>query len=358
MGEVGEPAGAEVAVAAAKWPRAVAKCMYWAGIAGTVLLTAIYLLVSDRTAWGEFIAIWPPFFWTLGLAPLALLSFERWRWRRWVALPALILLFMLLTVEWRPMLRRGEGAKEAAGGAPRLRLATWNVSAGSGGIGAIGRELAALAPDICFLQETPDGEEAAAWTGATPHFAGWTWLDAGDCGLLSRWPLEAVATPRVGPWSAPQAAWVEPEPGRFILLVNVRLMLPSLVLNPFSAPGREALAADHAARLAQYPALRRFIEGELGRRPGAEAILAGDFNTPGGMASLAPLRPLLSDVWRDAGRGWGATMTAEFPVARIDQVWMTEGLTAVWARVQGMAVSDHRAVAVEVEVEGERGAAR
>jgi len=79
-------------------------------------------------------------------------------------------------------------------------------------------------------------------------------------------------------------------------------------------------------------------------------ILAGDFNTPAGMASLTPLRLLLRDVWPSAGVGWGATMTAEMPLSRIDQCWVSERLTPVAAHVERRGASDHRLLVVDLRL--------
>lgn len=82
-------------------------------------------------------------------------------------------------------------------------------------------------------------------------------------------------------------------------------------------------------------------------------VLAGDFNTPARSRSLAPIRAMLDDVWLVSGRGWGATMTADFPVARIDQVWVEPArLRPLAAWVHHATGSDHRMVVADVAIAG------
>jgi endonuclease/exonuclease/phosphatase (EEP) superfamily protein YafD len=69
------------------------------------------------------------------------------------------------------------------------------------------------------------------------------------------------------------------------------------------------------------------------------------------MASLDPLRSLLNDVWPIAGVGWGGTMTADLPLTRIDQCWVTGDIQVVTARVLRPGGSDHRLLLVDLIVE-------
>ena len=73
-------------------------------------------------------------------------------------------------------------------------------------------------------------------------------------------------------------------------------------------------------------------------------IIAGDFNVPARMQSLAPLRESLRDAWQVAGSGWGATVPEFLPLTRIDHVWVSESIEVVSVRVRRLAGSDHRAV--------------
>lgn len=312
-----------------------------------LLLFFMYLFVSDRTTFGEYITIWPSFFWCLGLAPLIAATWNRKERWRFLTLAAALLLFLGMTVEWLPFHLL---SRRPAQSGKQLRIVSWNINSGSGGMDRLLGMLEPYAPDVCFFQETPDDKAHIAKN--SEFFANYKWIDAGDCGLLSRYPMRSLPTRSIGPWSPPQMALLELPDQESILLVNVRLMLPSLVLNPLSNEARRTLAEDHRKRLAQYWELVKLISEARMQSGASHVILAGDFNTPGRMYSLSPLERLpLADVWPESGRNWGATMTAQFPVSRIDQCWVSPRLLPTKSEVILGEPSDHRALMVDLLVE-------
>lgn len=333
--------------------------IFWMTLVTIIILLIFYWFVSDRTPFGEWLTIWPPFFYVFGLIPLAMISYNRKQWRRSVVLFGAIVFFVIATTETRSLMRwpdsslmtefaRLHQGKPAPKNPIAIRLVSWNISNGSGGREAILEKLAGFEPDLCFLQETPDGNESFQSADLSGYWSGFTWRDEGDCGLLSRYPLKQIESGRIGPWSKPQLFEVEPTTGTRLLLCNVRMMLPSLSLNPFSADARRSLVSDHAARLAQFRNLSGLIRDSMRNHGIGNVILSGDFNSPATMASLAPLREILIDAWLKAGRGRSATMTNQFPVSRIDQCWATPEMRIADARVVDGAPSDHRILIVDI----------
>jgi endonuclease/exonuclease/phosphatase family metal-dependent hydrolase len=92
-------------------------------------------------------------------------------------------------------------------------------------------------------------------------------------------------------------------------------------------------------------------------------VLAGDLNTDAGAPELAVLRERFGDAWKlaadrsdQAGRfslrgGRGLTHPARRPRVRIDQVWVSPGVTVTGARVlDGSTSSDHHPLLVDLEV--------
>jgi endonuclease/exonuclease/phosphatase (EEP) superfamily protein YafD len=307
-------------------------------LVGFIALTVVYAAVGDRTVWGECVTVWPPFLWcALALPRLVLLALRR-RARELAACVALILAFLASAVEWRSLLRSRPLGPVAEG--TRLRLITWNV-AGQMPL----EQMEPLAPDLCLLQEIgglpPDAVQG--------FWKGWHWREALDPGSLSRHPIERLPTRRIGPWTDPQVLRLDLPAGRRVVLINVRLVLPSLVVAAASFERPARLFEAHVERVSQYPLLADLLRDTLRAEATRSAIVCGDFNTPGGAASLAPLARQLVDVWPSAGVGWGATMTAELPVSRIDQCWVTPDITPIVARVH-RGRSDHRMLVVDLIV--------
>jgi endonuclease/exonuclease/phosphatase (EEP) superfamily protein YafD len=230
-----------------------------------------------------------------------------------------------------------------------LRVLTWNTPVTWNEFEALLDRIEPFEPDLCFFQETPDSREGGSPVGGNRFFKDYVWHDAGDCALLSRYPVTLLPSRRVGPWSAPQVARVERPDGQGLLVVNVRLMLPVQVVNPFQVGNGSRWSEEHLKRLEQFENLASLIEETCANYPDDAVVLAGDFNTPGRMRSLAPLETIpLVDVWRRVGTGWGATMTAQYPMARIDQCWVSPQIQAVQARVILGSPSDHRSLLVDL----------
>lgn len=314
-------------------------------IALSVLLT-MYLAVGDQTAWGEYFTIWPSFFWVLPMLPLLVIGTQR-RFRRLAAAQWIFLLvFLCFTLEWRSMFRFRSSDDRRAD----LRIVIWNIDSASAGKRALLDELSSLDPDICFFQETPDGEASFQSDDLIGSWSGYHWIDAGDCGILSRYPITQIPFERVGPWEKPLAVKLELPDSKSLICINVRLMLPSLILNPFSSANRKRLVADHQARIEQFPAIVSEIVRKKHDYPSTPVIFAGDFNTPATARSEAILGKFLRDAWKEAGCGWGATMTNSFPVSRIDQCWVGRDLSVQAAWVVNSDLSDHRYLAVDIDV--------
>jgi endonuclease/exonuclease/phosphatase family metal-dependent hydrolase len=114
-------------------------------------------------------------------------------------------------------------------------------------------------------------------------------------------------------------------------------------------------AADRAAQAAAVAALHT--------DPRAAAVLVGDLNADAAAPELAVLREHLSDAWElaadrsdQAGRfslhaRQGLTHPARRPRVRIDQVWVSSGVTVTGARVlDGSGASDHHPLLVDLQL--------
>ncbi len=348
----------------AVWVERFQRGFFIAAIAVTALLTALYLFVGDRTWWGEMITVWPSFLWCVGLIPLAAMTLRLRAPGRFLIAVGGIAVFLLLTGEWRSLVRRADPARAAEFDALRnaigadpaapvaLRLVTWNVADYMSDPEDILATLAALNPDVCLLQETHDGPRSFQPADLTGPWADFQWVDDGDCGVLSRFPIRTLALVPVGDWQPLECLALELPGDRQALLVNVHLAMPALAFDLFFFRGALHHAAWHRMRLAQYPRVMESLAALRAEHGLTSVIVAGDFNIGADVKSLAPLRETLRDVWPLCGRGWGATFMAGAPMARIDHCWVSSDIRPIDAHVARSAVSDHRPLVVDLILPG------
>ena len=312
-------------------------------IVALAVLAVLYWWPGDSTLPGEIVTIWPPELWAAVFAVIASLVGLADR-RSGMATLAAVLVFVLATSEWLPLMRsRTFDGDPAPPGSTRLRLVTWNV--------ARSPDLAALEPlrpDVCLFQESAPVRGQAA---LSPHWSGFHWAGTLDPAVFSRYPLETVEMAGIGPWAPPQAVVLDLPSGVRILVVNVRLVLPGIVRKLASPGDAIDLRSAHAERILQF---RRLGEGVAARRASLgriPAVVCGDFNTSARAASVRALHPL-ADIWPRAGRGWGGTMGADLPIARIDQCWTSEGVVPLQAWVERGRGSDHRLLVADLLIGG------
>jgi endonuclease/exonuclease/phosphatase (EEP) superfamily protein YafD len=269
---------------------------------------------------------------------------------------AAVVLFQVTTVEWRSLMRddnvdeqdrfaaiRGGDASESTA----IRVAVWNVNSQRSRKSEILATLVEFAPDLCLLQETGIGGPLILPEDLVGGLAGFHWVDTGDCGVLSRFPVSLVGDGAAGQTGTRQFAAVQLPRGSLLLVANVHLM-KSLVFRPPFSGDRLTYRAGHDRRISQYPDLMRQIEQHSVALETGTVILAGDFNLGADMHSLDPIRQRLRDVWIAHGLGWGATALSRFPVARIDHCWVSDDIQCVAARVISTQVSDHRPLVVDL----------
>lgn len=288
-----------------------------------VFFGVTYLFIGDRTVWGAWISVAPPVLFALVLVPTIV------RAKSWIA-ATLLVAFLATTTEWPRFGTETRAAQDT------LRLVSWNIGAGNSNWASA---VESLEPDIVLAQES--SKPVLMWDG-------FTWTGTPDPGTLTHLPVEVLPTEKVGPWVEPQLLLVEMR-GKKVLLANVRLMLPSVVIQ-LVAPLEERPTENYRARIAQYEKLVALVQSTA-QTTGANAIIvAGDFNVPARMQSIAPLRESFHDAWKVAGSGWGATVPEFLPLTRVDHVWMSNNIEIVSVHVRRLHGSDHRAVVVDFDL--------
>ncbi|MFJ8149926.1 endonuclease/exonuclease/phosphatase family protein [Streptomyces sp. NPDC096048] len=248
-----------------------------------------------------------------------------------------------------------------------LRIATYNIHAGTGsdGVFDLDRQAAALRAldaDVIGLQEVDVhwgarsqgldmAEELGRRLGMRVSFAPIYSLDPVEAGgprreygvaVLSRFPIRSAANHEITRLSTQDENPVPaPAPGFGEVTLKVRGVPVQVFVTHLD------YRSDPAVRVAQVADTRRIMARERAALPGARQVLLGDFNAE-------PAAPELASLWRelrDAGPGTGGTYPAAAPVKRIDYVTVGKGVRVRGASVPAEAVaSDHRPVVAEVSL--------
>jgi len=79
-------------------------------------------------------------------------------------------------------------------------------------------------------------------------------------------------------------------------------------------------------------------------------VIAGDFNTSPQVACWEPLRALATDAFAARGLGFGYTFRSDFPLWRIDYLWVSPHWRVLRSGTFGGRLSDHRGVWAELEL--------
>jgi endonuclease/exonuclease/phosphatase (EEP) superfamily protein YafD len=303
-----------------------------------ITLTIYYLFRPDLCA---AVTVFPVWFWLFPGLLLLAVGYHRAH-RRWFAAALCLWLFYLtllaeepkslirslgpVSSDWEAARQRGEGMRvvslNCAGGSPEAAL-----------------EIAAYNPDIVLLQESPPrkeveeigrrlfGEQAATLWGL-------------DASIVARGSLEPRALPRALQSYCAQARLRLPN-GFQTEVFSLRLQPVPFRADLWNPDCWRTMMRDRRQRRLQLQAVVHRIAATPAPVP---VILGGDFNAPQGDAIFQSLRPRLRDAFSAAGRGWGNTITADYPVLRIDQIWVSDRFHPVSVVARRLQNSDHRLV--------------
>ncbi|GAA3982583.1 endonuclease/exonuclease/phosphatase family protein [Streptomyces marokkonensis] len=266
-----------------------------------------------------------------------------------------------------PSASASTSASATRGHAVPLRVATYNIHAGTGsdGVFDLDRQAAALRAldaDVIGLQEVDVhwgarsqdldvAGELARRLGMRVSFAPVYSLDPVEAGsprreygvaVLSRFPIRSETNHEITRLSTQDQNPVPaPAPGFGEVTLKVRGVPVQVFVTHLD------YRSDPAVRVAQVADTRRIMARERADLPGARQVLLGDLNAE---PAAPELRPLWAGL-RDAGAGTGGTYPAAAPVKRIDYVAVGEGVRVHDASVPEEAVaSDHRPVVAKVSL--------
>lgn len=342
------------AVRRARWIRAskVLAAVYPLALLATVLA----LRAIGERWWVTTVALYLP---RIVLAvPLlivlgALLALRLRRWL-WTQLPSVLLLafpLMGLVLPW----------PHGSAGAPGVRLLSYNVNSGLGGVDGVVEQIDRFSPDVVLLQETGHNEGFEPLLRA--RYATVSVVD--QFVLAARYPLSAMTGPdRIafeGHARSPRfLRYVLETPRGPLVVYNVhpvspredfaalrgrngflREVLSGRVFAGASAPRIQANSELRALQVAAFTDAARHESGPV--------VVAGDTNLPGLSPVLAQSTSGFVDAFAQAGWGVGYTYpNNRLPWMRIDRVLGSGGVRFSNFSVGDSKASDHLCVVADV----------
>jgi vancomycin resistance protein VanJ len=290
----------------------------------------------------------------LPFVALALLALRqgRWLWSQLASVFFLLFPLMGLVLPW---------PRSADAGAPTMRLLSYNINSGHGGVEQLVEEMDRFSPDVVLLQEIGHRDELEAVLRARfPTVDLW-----GQFALASRYPLlardEPEKLPFYGQLRSPRCvrAVLDTPLGR-IVLYNVHPISPREDFGTLRGHGlrREILSGrlfsgSSAPVIQENAALRgREIEGvaQVAAKETDPVIVAGDTNLPTLSKVFGRYLSGYQDGFAKAGAGFGYTYPNDRrPWMRIDRILATDALKFVGFEVGASKASDHLCVVATLQ---------
>jgi len=297
----------------------------WA-VSATALLAMVLLQFHSRVPnVGNFGSLLETFLPWLGLAaaPLAAIAVAR---RAPIGLAAVAALMAL----WLGMFATTLWPKGTSGG--DLRVITHNVSATNTTTKKTAQALLDEDADLVALEELSGASEQTVSTAFAERYPHST--VTGTVGLWSRYPINSAEPLDLGlSWARALRAVVRTDRGEIAVYV-VHLASVRVGVLGFHSSQRNLAIKLLAAKVEDDPVRK--------------VIVMGDFNGSSYDRALAPLLDQVKSAQRLAGRGFGFSWPARFPMARIDQI-LVRGLQPRHAWVLDRTGSDHRPVAANLD---------
>lgn len=221
----------------------------------------------------------------------------------------------------------------------RLRVVAYNVHGFRQGIERVVRVVDRLRPDVLLMNETGGRMRLRRFARAVGmEVAGDPWSP------LRRRVKDAVLVRP--PWAVVEHRMHRFEEGSFLLPRGA-------LVARLEREGLPLVAV--ATHLGLHPRERlenaRELVSLLPERGGG-VVLGGDLNAMPQERSVGVLAGRVHDAWLSAGEGEGATFPASAPTARIDYVFVSEGLVVDSADVPGdddpRLASDHLPISVDL----------
>ena len=343
---------------AARLKRIVVRAFGALAVAYPLALISAWLMlrfVGERWWVTGVLLFLPPQGWLLPLpcVLLPLLVLRRWR----LALLQLVSLALVLFPLMGLTLSVPRGA---TGQGPKLRVLSYNLNSGRGGIRPTIAEIESKNADLLFLHELPDSDEMIE--ELRPRYSHIE--RSTEFVVASRFPIVSTALPSRIPFFGVARSprfWkvvVDTSLGK-ITFFHVHTISPRSGL--YELRGKQGLRreitsgrllsganADSLQRLAALRELQIEALAKLAALESGPVVIVGDTNLP----ELSPVRHRLLGHFQDGfervGTGFGYTFPSDRPWMRIDLVLASEELRFEQFQVGDQVLSDHFSVVAQL----------
>lgn len=307
-----------------------------------VVLTLLYLFRWDLVYAATVYPAWVYAIGGLGIAALGRPKpfWKGWRW------PLLFWTCFVLAFSEEPYSLLRMGSWPSADWTSKrhvsaLRIVTLNCA---GGLPEAAAEVSHLEPDIVLLQESPGKAELEKLAKQLFGDKGRV-VRGPDASILAREPLTSLDLPKAtGDFVAARTSLPDGAP---CLVVSLRLTPPVLRFDYWNPACWSEYADNLRTRRDELSSIVRFVSAHRGN---AALVMGGDFNagpTPG----LARVMPQdLTDAFKAAGAGWGHTAVNDYPLVRIDQIWVSPQMDIQRSYARKTVNSDHRMFVADAEM--------
>ena len=299
-----------------------------------VLVVVVHAIQSD---WLAPVTMIPAWMWLVPAGMLTYIARPILSRKLIAAMVVVWFAFVILYAEEVRSLARFGSLPERQQTHQTTRVATLNCNLGSSDAP---RELAVYSPDIVLLQESPSAsrlaELAVEVLGGQADF-----VTAGDTSILSKGKLQLIKADRASHFCH---AVVTLPNGQQADVVSLRLSPPVFDIDFL---GGKFWRKHHQTRVKHRQQLQAIVDHLNESAVTQRWIIGGDFNMVGGDGSFSPLESF-QDTFRQTGSGWCNTGTNEYPLFRVDQIWIKGPLRSTINKTFKTAHSDHRAVVTDL----------
>jgi len=297
-----------------------------------IALIAIHWLQIDYLA---PITLIPPWMWLVPVGLLFAFTFRKISRRMLVGTLAAWILFTALFAEEASSLLRFRSQSTSLTANGIVRVVTLNINIGS--LDAA-KETQRFKPDIVLFQES-FGEQRLQ--ELSERFFGQKagHLHGGDVSIMANGTVTPIHVDRASHFVH---ALVSIDGGKEFDVVCLRLSAPVFRIDCWSS----GFWGDHEkVRKKHRQQIKEVVDHLQQSAKTRNWIVGGDFNLVGNDGSLSPMAtPLLTDTFNQSGSGWCNTGTSNYPLFRVDQIWISESLKSRSTKAYQCKNSDHRMV--------------